>query len=214
MNLLGALAFVAVLAGMGQVAEAQLLGRHNFILGGGGATPGLNLTNRFNPAGFLRVAYGYRIFKNLQADTGIDMGFRSAGVKDFYQSQFGALRIRDYQYMVPFGARVFLPFGEDERVRIHAGGGGAYLRYSERTSQPFANSGIRLDCPVCSARSGWGTYGSVGASIGVGWNGALRFGGSVNVYRATTDGQGVGQLADGPSSDRWINPALELTFSF
>jgi hypothetical protein len=36
----------------------------------------------------------------------------------------------------------------------------------------------------------------------------------VNVYRATTDGEQIGGALQGPSSDRWINSALELSFSF
>lgn len=186
---------------------------HNITVGGGSMVPGAALSGAFSPSGFLRISYGYRFLKNVQADTGIDIGFLSAGVKDFYQSQYGPLRIRDYEYMVPLGARVVLPF-RDERIQLHAGGGGAYLRYSERSTQPFANAGIRLDCPVCNARSGWGTYGSAGASIAVTPGGHIRVGGTVNVYRATTDGQGVGTLQAGPTSDRWINAAIELKFAF
>jgi hypothetical protein len=207
------IAAIAVLALLAAPAGAQIR-HHNFTLGGGAAIPGGNLADYYSPTGFVRVGYGYRIAKNFQADTGIDVGFRAAGVKDFYESQFGPLRIRDYQYMVPFGGRVILPFGEEERVRFHAGGGGVYLRYSERSTQPFANAGIRLECPICNARSGWGYYGGTGGSLGLTPGGRFRFGGTVNVYRATTDGQGVGFLPAGPSRDRWVNAALELSLEF
>jgi hypothetical protein len=140
-----ALLVLAALAG--SLPLAAQFPKHNVTFGGGAAQPGASLKNVFSPTGFVRVGYGYRIFKNLEATAGVDSAFLAAGVKDFYQSQFGPLRIRDYQYMVPFGGRVVLPFGEDERFRVHAGAGGAYLRYSERSSQPFSNSGIKLDCP-------------------------------------------------------------------
>ena len=186
---------------------------HNITVGGGAAIPGGGLKDVFSPSGFVRVGYGYRITKNFQADAGIDLGFRAAGVKDFFESEFGPLRIRDYEYMVPFGGRVVLPFAE-ERFRVFVGGGGAYLRYSERSSQPFANAGIRLDCPICNARSGWGYYGLAGGNVAITPGSHFRIGGTVNFYRATTDGQSVGFLPAGPSADRWINAAIELTFAF
>ena len=207
------LIWIGVLAAAVPPMAAQRV--HHFLhFGGGAAVPGGNLNGIYNPAAIIRVGYGYRILRNVQLDTGVDIGFRAAGVKDFFESQFGPLRIRDYQYMVPFGARLVLPFGEDGRFEFHAGGGGAYLRYSERTSQPFSNAGIKLDCPVCTARSGWGSYGLLGGNVALTGGGHLRFGGTVTVYRATTDGQGLGILPPGPSSDRWINSALELIFLF
>jgi len=186
---------------------------HNVTVGGGAAVPGGGLKDIFSPTGFFRVGYGYRITKNFQADAGIDIAFRAAGVKDFFESQFGPLRIRDYEYMVPLGGRVVLPFS-DERFRVFVGGGGTYLRYSERSSQPFASSGIKLDCPICNARSGWGYYGLAGGSFAITPGSPFRLGGTVNFYRATTDGQSVGFLPPGPSSDRWINVAAEFTFAF
>jgi hypothetical protein len=187
--------------------------RSTVTIGAGPAIPGGDLTNIYSPTGFIRVGYGYRIFSYIQAETGLDVGFRAAGVKDYYDSQFGPLRIRDYQYMVPMGGRLILPLRVD-RIRLSAGGGGVYLRYSERTKQPFANSGIRIDCPVCSARSGWGYYSSLGASFAITERSPFRLGGTVNVYRATTDGQGVGVLPPGPSADRWVNAAIEFSFTF
>jgi hypothetical protein len=207
-------ALVVIAALAGSLPLSAQFNKHNITVGAGAAQPGAALSGLFSPTGFLRVGYAYRVLKNLEVTTGIDTAFLAAGVKDFYESQFGPLRIRDYQYMVPFGGRVVLPFGEDERFRIHAGAGGAYLRYSERSTQPFSNAGIKLECPICNARSGWGTYGSVGGSVAITPGGHFRLGGTVNVYRATTDGQQVGGVLAGPSKDRWINSALEFTFSF
>ena len=200
--------------------------KHNFAIGGGVAVPGGELDPYLGTAPAFRFGYGYRFMRFFQADFGLDVGFGSADVKDFYDSEFGELRIRDYQYMLPLGGRVVIPIA-DEKVQLYAGGGAAWLKYAEVVRQPFANSGYRIDCPVCRERSGWGTYGLAGVSVALDRAKMFRLGVTTKVYRATTDGDSFRILEFGSRSghsfgtlpairtkDRWINVAGEFTISF
>jgi hypothetical protein len=187
--------------------------KHNFTLGGGAAIPRDGLEPYFDTAGAFRFAYGFRFLRNFQADAGVDVAFQAAGVDDYYYSYYGPLRIRDYQYFVPLGGRIVLPFAR-ERVQFYAGGGGAYLRYSEIVTQPFGEGGFRVECPPCRARSGWGYYGLAGGSVALDRGNHFRMGGGVTVYRATTSGDSFGALPRFETRDRWINALMEFTFSF
>ena len=187
--------------------------KHNFSAGAGAALPGGDLDPYLRTAPALRINYGYRFLRLFQADIGLDVGIGSARIKDFYESQFGELRIRDYQYMLPAGGRVVVPLA-DEKVQLYAGGGAAWLKYAERVRQPFADSGYTIECPVCRSRSGWGTYGLVGGSVALDRAKMFRLGVTTKVYRATTDGDSFGTLPAIRTKDLWINLAGEFTISF
>jgi hypothetical protein len=208
------LKFAAPLVLLAIPSDAQMpWGKHNFTVGGGAAIPRDDLAPFFETTGALRFGYGYRFHRYFQADAGLEVGFQAARIRDFFESQFGDLRIRDYQYFVPLGGRVVVPFA-DEKAQFYAGGGGAYLRYSEIIRQPFGDSGFRIDCPVCRSRSGWGYYGMVGANVALDRGRHFRLGGGLRVYRAKTEGDSFGTLPAVRTQDRWINPMLEFTFSF
>ena len=187
--------------------------KHNFTAGGGVAMPGGDVEPYLRNAPAFRVGYGYRFMRLFQADIGLDVGMGAARIRDFYDSQFGELRIRDYQYMVPLGGRVVIPLA-DERVQLYAGGGAAWLKYAEVVRQPFSGSGYRIDCPVCRSRSGWGSYGLAGASVALDQGKMFRLGVTTKVYRATTDGDSFGTLPAIRTKDRWVNIAGEFTISF
>jgi hypothetical protein len=159
------------------------------------------------------VGYHYRIIPYLAPEIGYDTFFGAAGVNDFYDSYFGSLRIRDYQQFFTFGGRAILPLATD-RVQIYGGGGGAYLRYSERISQPFQNSTIRVDCPVCAMRDGFGYYASAGASVALDRAQHFRIGGGVKVFRGTTGGDSFGAVPGYKTADRWVNYFGSFGFSF
>lgn len=187
--------------------------KHNFSAGAGAAMPGGELDPYLKTAPAVRISYGYRFMRFFQADAGLDVGFGSARVRDFYDSEFGELRIRDYQYMVPLGGRVVIPLA-DEKLQLYAGGGAAWLKYAEVVRQPFGNYGYRIDCPVCRTRSGWGSYGLAGASVALDSGRMFRLGVTAKVYRATTDGDSFGTLPAIRTKDRWVNLAGEFTISF
>ncbi|MGH9631932.1 MAG: outer membrane beta-barrel protein [Bryobacteraceae bacterium] len=214
----------------GVVSYAQSEHRkHNFTVGLGAAMPNIDLhpdsglpfsDNGIGPVGslfsntvVLGVEYGYRFHRYFQADVGLDTAFGAADIRDYLSTQFGDLRIRDYQFMLPLGGRVVVPIA-DERVLFSAGGGGAYLRYSERIRQPFGNSGFRLDCPVCASRGGWGYYGLVGLNVALDRGRHFRLGATSRIYRADTDGDPFGPIPARRTRDEWINILGTFSFTF
>ena len=186
---------------------------HYLTLGGGAGLPSGQVGALLKPSPALRFNYGYRFHPYFQADIGLDTVFHAAKVRDFYQSQFGDLRIKDYQYFLPIGGRAIVPLARN-RVLLSAGGGGAYLRYQEHLRQPFGDSNFRIDCPVCSARNGFGYYGLVGASVAIDRYQRFRLGWSTRVIRGDTTGDAIGPVPAIRTHDTWINSALEFTVSF
>jgi hypothetical protein len=185
--------------------------RHNLTLGLGAQQPRADLRNLFDTSFSLGVNYGYRFHRYFQADAGLDTGFGAAGVRDFVETALGPLRIRDYQYLVPFGGRAILPL-MDDRLQIFGGAGGAYMRYSERIRQP--SDYFRIDCPYCTSRDGWGSYGQLGAAVFVDSARHFRVGFTTRVYRGHTDGEPLGEVSRIRTRDNWIHMFGEVGFSF
>jgi hypothetical protein len=187
--------------------------KHYLSGGGGGGVPSNDIGPFFSTSPFVRFNYGYRFHEYFQADVGLDAVFHAAKVRDFFQSQIGDLRIRDFQYLLPLGARVVLPISSN-RVLLSFGGGAAYMRYQESIRQPFGDSGFRFECPVCRSRSGWGSYGLIGGSVALDRAQHFRLGVTTRVYRGDTSGDAFGALPAIRTSDTWVNTAAEFTFSF
>jgi hypothetical protein len=185
--------------------------KHYVTFGAGPALPGGDLSAVFDNKPAVSVAYGYRLRRYFQADMGLDAVFGSAGVRDFLSSELGSLRIRDFEYLVPFGGRLLLPLKQG-RVMFSGGGGGAYLRYSEKLRQPTTQ--FRFECPTCTSRSGWGTYALVNASVGIDHFQRFRAGVTSKLYRASVDGGQLGLVAPGKTSDRWVNIFADFTVTF
>ena len=189
----------------------QSYNRHNITVGLGAGLPRDDLRGLFSDSFAAGGSYGYRFHRFFQVDFGLDGVFGAAGVRDFLPTQFGSLRIRDYQYLVPMGGRAIIPLA-DERIHIMGGGGGAYLRYSERVRQP--SDFFQIGCDVCTSRSGWGYYGLLGANVALDSNRNFRVGVTSRVYRGHTEGEPLGVLLRRRTEDRWINIMGEFTFSF
>ena len=185
--------------------------KYNFSFGAGAGLPRGELRNLFADSPGLSVGFGYRFMRNFQADTGLDILFGAAGVREFVPTDLGYLRIRDRQYMWPFGGRVVLPFKEG-RVQASVGGGGVYLRYSERLSQP--SSYYRFECPNCTARSGWGAYGVAATSMALDQSQRFRVGVTAKVYRGHTDGEAIGSVPGLRTRDMWVNLFADLSVGF
>jgi hypothetical protein len=185
--------------------------KHNFSLGVGAGLPGGELTGLFRNSAGITFNYGYRKWRYLQADVGLDTLFGAAGVRDFIPTELGYLRIRDFQFLIPFGGRFVLPV-KDGRMQFSAGGGGAYMRYSERLRQP--SSYYRFECPDCAARSGWGSYALAGGSYALDRYQRFRLGVTAKLYRGHTDGGALGAVQAAETLDRWINLFADFTVSF
>jgi hypothetical protein len=120
--------------------------KHNFTVGLGAAQPRADLAGPFSDSATLGIHYGYRFHRYFQLDAGLDTIFFSARVRDFFPTElFGDRRIRDYQFLIPFGGRVILPV-DAGRMLVSAGGGGAHLRYTELISQPSDYFSIDARC--------------------------------------------------------------------
>jgi hypothetical protein len=198
-----------LLVAMPVMAQAPFR-KHFLSVGAGGGVPGAEVKPFLASSPVFRFGYGYRFMKNFQADAGMDTVFHAARIRDFYESDFGDLRIKDYQFLVPLGGRAVIPI---RRVMLSAGGGGAYIRYQERVRQPFGEN-FRIDCPVCRSRSGWGYYGLVGVSVALDRYEHFRLGVTTRVFRGRTDGDAFGSVPAIRTRDTWINTAGEFTFSF
>jgi hypothetical protein len=106
-----------------------------------------------------------------------------------------------------------MPFADD-RVQIYGGGGGVYIRYSERIHQPFQNSGFRVSCVSCSLRDGVGYYAVAGVSIAIDRAQLIRVGGGTKVYRGATSGDPLGPVPGVETRDRWYNIFGSVGISF
>ncbi|MBM3811932.1 MAG: hypothetical protein FJW20_09885 [Acidimicrobiia bacterium] len=206
-------ALILVLAAAPLLAQPYAFRKHYISAGGGGGVPANDLSPFFSASPVVGFHYGYRFHEYFQIDAGFDAVFHAAKVRDFFQSEIGDLRIRDFQYMVPLGGRAILPIASN-RVLLSFGGGAAYLRYQESIRQPFGDSGFRFECPVCRSRSGWGYYGLIGGSVALDRAQHFRLGVTTRLYRADTTGDAFGLLPPVRSSDSWVNTAAEFTFSF
>lgn len=187
--------------------------RHSFSFGGGGGMPRGELQPLLSASPALRINYGYRFMKNFQADFGFDTVFHAARIRDFYESDFGDLRIKDYQFFVPVGGRTVIPLASN-RVQLFAGGGGAWIGYREQIRQPFGDSNFRLDCPVCRSRSGFGYYALLGASFAVDRAQMFRLGFTSKLYRARTSGDAFGAVPAVRTNDQWLTTAAEFSVNF
>jgi hypothetical protein len=195
----------------GSLCFGQYYPKHNFTLGFGAGQPRADLRNLFGDSFGLGVHYGYRLHRYFQIDAGFETMFGAAGVRDFLPTQFGDLRIRDYQFLVPVGGRAIAPLAGG-RVQFYGGGGGAHLRYTERVRQP--SDFFRLDCPVCTSRHGWGYYALLGANVALDRYQRFRLGVGSRVYRGHTDGDPLGAVPGIRTRDHWVNVFGELGVSF
>ena len=193
--------------------------KNSFELGGGAAVPAADLRPYMSSSFLLRLGYGYRLHRNLQADFGLEGVFGAAGVKRVERSAVGDIKIDDSEVLVPFGARAILPLAHD-RFELHAGGGGMYLHYAEEASVPegvtvicyYGSCTVDVDCPACRSRSGWGYYGRAGAAISLDRRHRCWLGLDTRLIRGTTSGQALGSVPEFRTKDQWVNTTIALIF--
>ncbi len=193
------------------LAAQEYYPHHNLTFGAGAARPRGDLGAYFGDTPGISVAYGYRFLRYFQADLGLDVLFGAAGVKDFISTQIGDFRIKDREYFLPMGGRAIAPLFR-ERLLLSGGGGGAWMKYAERVSQP--SDYYRIGCPVCTSRSGWGYYAMGNASYFVDSNRHFRVGVTSRVVRGNTEGEPLGNVPSLRTKDNWLNIFAEVGFSF
>ncbi len=186
--------------------------RNHVTAAAGFAMPGRDLKTYYQNAFAWSFGYGYRPVKYVQVDLGLDGSYNAARVKDYIESPgWGYLRIRDFQTFLPLGGRVVAPLAKG-RVEFYGGGGAAYARTAEFLRQP--SDWVRIECPDCVARDGWGYYALLGGSVALDRAQHFRLGVTTRVYRMDTSGPPVGATPAVNTTDQWVNTYFGLTFSF
>ena len=195
-----ALLFVAALSGQ------PLARQFSVNIGTGGAIPREDLASFMTTSPFVRVGFGYRPYRFLQADVGLDAIFHAAGVRDFQDTIIGRLRIRDTEILVPLGGRGILPLASD-RIELFGGGGAAYLHYGESVEVPGGGSDSSFKCQTCRSRSGWGAYATAGLNVAVERSHRFWVGVESRIFHGRTNGDPLGVVPPLETHDTWINTA-------
>lgn len=117
-------------------AQSDDFHRNNITAGVGPAIPVGSSRTYLETAPIVMVSYGYRFSHLFQLDAGLEAAFGAANNQNAELTNFGPVQGGDHEYMVPMGGRVIIP-SRFTRMEFSAGGGAAYLHYSE-TSPPGA----------------------------------------------------------------------------
>ncbi len=202
---------LGVALGLTAVLSAQdLFPKHYLNFGPGIGLPRGEINAYFKTKPAVTANYGYRFHRYFQADAGYDVIFGAADTRAFLETQFGSLRIRDYQHFVTFGGRGVVPLSKG-RVLFSAGGGGVLMRYQESVQQP--SSYVRFGCPQCTGRTGWGNYALASVRFSTRWQ-RIWFGVTTKVIRGRTEGDPFGGLPSTRTKDYWLNTFGEVGFAF
>src|SRR5579862_8526661 len=198
------------LAGFGFAQDTDYH-HNNFIVGVGPAIPVGSTTNYLNTAPLFNFGYGYRFSRLFQADAGLQIAFGAANNQNAEITNFGPVQGGDHEFMVPLGGRVYIP-QPFKRFELSAGGGAAYLHYSETVP---SNGGVySIGCYSCTSRGGWGGYGIANVSYFLDENRNFRVGTMLQFINASTNGQAVGNVPSIGTTDHWLNLSFEFGFSF
>jgi hypothetical protein len=134
------------------MAQSEDYHHNNISVGVGPAIPIGNSTNYLTTAPLVTVGYGYRFNRWSQADTGFQAAFGAANNQNAEVSDFGAVQAGDHEFMIPLGARLYIPT-RSRRIESSIGAETAYLHYGETVS---SNGYVTNNCYSCTSRGGWG----------------------------------------------------------
>ena len=187
---------------------------NNEFFGVGPAIPVGNSTNYLSTAPLIDFGYGYRFDRLFQADAGLQLAFGAANNQNAEITDVGPVQGGDHEFMIPLGGRIYIP-QPFKRFEVSAGGGAAYLRYSETgSSSSVGYPGYSVGCYSCTSRGGWGGYGLASVSYYLDSNHNFRVGTTAQFIAASTNGQAVGAVPALTTTDRWTNLLFEFGFSF
>ena len=183
---------------------------HNFLIGGGAAIPAASTSDLLSAAPLFKVGYGYRFNRWFQADAGLQIAFGAANNQNAEVSDIGPVQGGDHEFMIPLGGRFIVP-NPFKKIEVSAGGGAAYLHYSETI--PGAGE-IGIGCYSCTSRGGWGGYGLANARYFLDDNRNFSLGTTLQYIAASTNGQAVGNVPSFRTTDHWVNLSFEFGLSF
>jgi hypothetical protein len=203
-------AALTVLAACPVLGQEDSVHHHNFTVGLGPAIPAGNSSTYLGTAPLVALRYGYRLNKFLQADAGFQTAWGAANNQNAVLTDAGSVQGGDHEFMIPMGGRVYVP-QPFKRFEVSAGGGAAYLHYSET-----APSGgyYQLNCYSCTSRGGWGGYGLASVNYFLDANRNFHVGTTFQYISASTKGQQVGNIPGLSTSDHWANLTFEFGLSF
>lgn len=195
------------------VSVAQNEFHHNNVEAGlGAATPVGSDTSYLQTAPLINIGYGYRFNRLFQADAGFQIAFGAVNNQNVEVTDMGNVQGGDHEFMIPLGGRVYIP-QPFKRFEISAGGGAAYLHYSETIS---SGGGYYYTptCYTCTSRGGWGGYGMGNISYYLDSNHNFRVGTTIQFISGTTNGQPVGSVPGNKTTDHWLNAFVVFGLSF
>ena len=184
---------------------------HNLIFGVGPAIPVGNTETYLSTAPLINFGYGYRFHRWFQADAGFQVAFGAANNQNAEITDFGPVQGGDHEFMIPLGGRVYIP-QPFKRFDVSAGGGTAYLHYSETI--PSNGGDFAVGCYSCTSRGGWGGYGLGNVSYYLDENRNFHVGTTFQFIAASTNGAAVGNVPAIKTTDHWTNVSIEFGFSF
>jgi hypothetical protein len=184
--------------------------RNNIVVGLGAAIPVGSTTNYLGTAPIVSVGYGWRFNRFFQADAGFQAAFGAAHNQNAETTDFGMVQGGDHEFMIPLGGRVYLPL-PFKRIEVSAGGGAAYLHYSETIP---SNGFVGFNCYSCTSRGGWGGYGLAQAVYYLDSNHNFHVGSTMQFIAASTNGQAVANIPPVRTTDHWTNVFVEFGLSF
>jgi hypothetical protein len=204
------LSFMILFVSAMALAQNSDFHRHNLAAGIGPAIPAGETTSYLSAAPLIRLAYGYRFNRFLQADAGFQMAFGAANNQNAVQTEIGPVQGGDHEFMFPLGGRVIIP-QPFKKFEISAGGGVVYLHYSETAT---SNGFYSPTCYSCTSRGGWGGYGLGAVNYFLDENKTFHLGSTFEFISASTSGSAVGNVPAVKTTDHWANLSFELGLSF
>jgi hypothetical protein len=189
---------------------AQEFHHNNVTIGLGAAIPVGGDATYLSTAPLLSVGYGYRFNRLFQADAGFQVAFGGANNQGAVLTDFGQVQGGDHEYMVPLGGRIYLPL-RWKRIEFSAGGGAAYLHYSETAP---SNGYYPSNCYTCTSRGGWGGYGLANVTYYLDSGHVFRLGTTYQFISASLNGQSVGNTPASQTTDHWSELWVEFGLSF
>lgn len=184
--------------------------RNNITIGGGAAVPVGNTTTYLSTAPLFTVGYGYRFNRWFQADAALQLAFGAANNQNPEVTDLGTVQGGDHEFMIPLGGRIYIPT-PFKRIELSAGGGAAYLHYSETVP---SNQFIANNCYSCTSRGGWGGYGLGNVRYYLDEGHTFHLGTTIEFIAASTNGQAVANIPALRTTDHWTNIAVEFGLSF
>ena len=192
---------------------AQDYHHSNVDVGIGFADPGSSAGSYLAKAPLFDLGYGWRFNKLFQADIGLQVAFGALNNPNPEATDLGLVQGGDHEFIVPLGGRVYIPLPWT-RLELSAGGGAAYLHYTETANTGGQGYYYSSYCYSCTSRGGWGGYGLANLRYWLNDNKNFALGTTVEYIAGHTSGPPVGGISAISSTDHWLSVMFQFGVSF